>query len=780
MIAPPRPGLILVATRELRWIRRDKVALFLMIGVPLIAFAVLGLTFSSAVIRGLNTVVVDADRTPTSTFFVQSIAAASGISLRVRADDLSAAMHAIRSGSAIAAVYIPENFERDLMAGRRPQLSVFYNTQFMTPGNAASKALADALRGAIGAVALRLPRVPMTFGSLVVEQYVLTNPAFNYAQFLLRAILPMVLHVVIAIATCYSVGSEFSRRSLRAWLLCAGGSPLVALVGKLAPLFAVFLVLMAVLVPILHGAYAIPFRGDAVMTVIAACLLIAGYQGLAALLVLLVRNLALGLSLAGIIVSPAFGYAGVGFPVVGMPEFARGWGSILPLRWYMQVLFDQAARGAPVSSSATPFAILSALAILYGGLAWMRLTALTGGEGRAATAEPPAATSLAGTRGGLAGVVVGEIRRIFADRGVMGLMFMAPILYGIFYPQPYLGQTLRHLPIAIVDNDRTELSRQIIMTLDADEAIRVAERADTLAEAQQDLFGRRVFAILQVPAGTTRDLLKGDTARLPAYVDSAYFLIFSRSLQGISEAVATVAASRITHDARQGGIGDSLIAAKSPARVLPVPLFNPTGGYASYVVPAAFVLILQQTLLMGAAMMGGVAFESGGRAAQLARGSGIAVVGQGLAHLIIYFPALLLYLVILPRIYGFSTLGRLPDLLLFATTFILATSFFGQAAGTCFKRRETAVVLFIATSLPQFFLVGLSWPVEAIPPVMRSIGRVFPSESAIDGMVRINQMGASLVEISSDWLALLGLLSTYFLLAVAGTYIRRRRIAHAA
>ncbi len=756
MIAPPRPGFVLVATRELRWIFRDKIALFLMVGVPLIAFAVLGLTFSSAVIRGLNTVVVDADKTPTSMALVQAIEAAPGISLSARENDLSAAMHAIRSGGAIAAVYIPANFERDMMAGRRPQVSVFYNTQFMTPGNSANRALTDALGGAIGAVALRLPRVPLTIGSLVVEQYVLTNPAFNYAQFLLRAVLPMVLHVVIAIATCYSVGSEFSRRSLAAWLRCAGGSPLVALGGKLAPLFAIFIVMMAVLVLIVHGAYAIPFRGDAVMLAVAACLVIAAYQGLAALLVLLVGNLALGLSLTGIVVSPAFGYAGVGFPVIAMMAFAQGWGSILPLRWYMQILFDQAARGAPVHSSAAPFAILASLTALYGGLAWLRLAALAGRVQRFGPVEEPSAPAPIGG-GGLSGVVVGEIRRIFADRGVMGLMFLAPILYGVFYPQPYLGQTLRHLPIALVDNDRT----------------------DTLAEAQQQVFARRAFAILEIPAGTTRDMLKGDTARLPAYVDAAYFLIFSRSLQGISEAVGTVAASRATHDARQGGLGKSLIAAISPASILPVPLFNPTGGYASYVVPAAFVLILQQTLLMGAAMLGGVAFEQGGRTAQLARGSAVAVVGQGLAHFIVYVPALLLFLVILPRIYGFSALGRLPDLFLFAATFVLATSFFGQAAGTWFKRRETAVVLFIATSLPQFFLVGVSWPMEAIPPVMRLIGTAFPSESAIDGMVRINQMGASLAEVSRDWFILLGLLATYFLFAVAGTHRRRRRIARA-
>jgi ABC-2 type transport system permease protein len=778
MRPPAHPGFVLVATRELRWIVRDRIALFLMVGVPLIAFAVLGLTFSSAVIRGLNTVVVDADHTPTSQIVVQAVAAAPGISLSRRADDLSAAMKAIRSGGAIAAVYVPENFERDMMEGRRPQLSLFYNTQFMTPGNSASKALNDALHGAIAAVTPRLPPLPQTTGPLVVEQYVLTNPAFNYAQFLLRAVLPMVLHVVIAISTCYALGTEFSRRGVRTWLRAAGGSPVTALAGKLAPIFVIFILLMVVLLLIIHGAYEIPFRGSEVMMVAAAFLLIAAYQGLASLLVLLVRNLALGLSLTAIMVSPAFGYAGVGFPIAGMVEFARGWGSILPLRWYMQILFDQAARGAPVADSARPFAILGGLTLLYGSLAWLRLMALARRRGRTADAEESAASAI-GSDPGVAAILTGEIRRILADRSVMGLMVLAPILYGVFYPQPYLGQILRHLPIAVVDLDRTELSRRLIMTLDGDEGVKVAVRATNIAEAQQALFRRQVFGILEIPEGTTREVLKGNPARLPAFVDSAYFLVFSRVLQGISEVSATVTADLVSHGSRQDGQGERLLAVISPATVLPVPLFNPTGGYASYVVPAAFVLILQQTLLMGAAMMGGVAYESGGRTAQLARGSVAAVLGHGLAHLIVYIPALLLFLVILPRVYGFSTLGRLPDLFLFAATFILATSFFGQAAGTWFKRRETAVVLFVATTLPQFFLVGLSWPVEAIPPVMRAIGRVFPSETAIDGLVRINQMGASLREVAHDWGALLALGLAYFLLAVLGTALRRQRLAHA-
>jgi ABC-2 type transport system permease protein len=778
MRPPPSPGFILVATRELRWILRDRVALFLMVGVPLIAFAILSLTFNSAVIRGLNTVVVDADHSPTSLEFVQSMAAAPGVTLRDRADDLTTAMHAIRSGAAIAAAYIPENFERDLAAGRRPQVSVFYNTQFMTPGNAASRALQDAVRGAITAVTPRRSEAPSTVGSLVVEQYVLTNPALNYAQFLLRAVLPTVLHVIVAISAAYAVGSEFSRRSLRVWLRCAGGNPIVALCGKLAPLFAIFIAMMGVLVAIIHGGLIIPFRGDSAMTAIAACLLIIAYLGLAAFLALLARDLPLSLSLTAITCSPAFGYAGVGFPVIAMLPFAKIWGSILPLRWYIQILFDQGARGAPVGSSAIAFAALAGLTVLYGGLACQRLASLAARLSRPTTARMRV-QSLPPASAGFAAAFVGEIRRVLADRGVMGLMVIAPIFYGLFYPQPYLGQTLRDLPLAVVDHDRTELSRQLAMTLDADASVSVAERADTLAEAQAALFDRKVFAILEIPSGTARDVLKGDDARIPAYVDSAYLLVYNRMLQGISESVSTVTASLATHDARPGGTSDSLLAAASPAAILPVPLFNPTSGYASYIVPAAFLLILQQTLLMGSAMLAGLAFEQGGTPAQAARGSALAVIAHGLAHLVIYLPTLLLYLIVLPHVYGFTTAGRLPDLFLFAATFVLATSFMGQAVGAWVKHRETAVVLFIATSLPQLFLVGVSWPVEAIPPGLRAVGLIFPSERGIDGLVRINQMGASLLEVSRDWLAVVALVLLFFLLAVSSAGVRRWRAIHA-
>ena len=297
----------------------------------------------------------------------------------------------------------------------------------------------------------------------------------------------------------------------------------------------------------------------------------------------------------------------------------------------------------------------------------------------------------------------------------------------------------------------------------------------------QRLARREVFGIVDIPKDTEKEVLKGNRARVAAYVDSAYFLLFSRMLQGITEATGTVSADLAERGARtDGSLAHAALTRASPVELVSEPLFNPTGGYASYVVPAAFILILQQTLFLGVATVGGVAFEQGGSAGRRRRAGARAILGQALAHLCLAMPGLALYLIILPRVYGFSTLGRPIELLLMAIPFVLSVSFLAQFVSLWFKRRETAVILFIAVSLPLFFQVGVSWPVEAIPDAIRSASRIFPSTSAIDGLVRLNQMGASLHDVWRDWASLWVLTAIYGLLAVAARRFFAREDAYGA
>src|SRR5262249_25294765 len=99
----------------------DRLAPILILGVRLFAFAVLTAVFSHPVIRDLGVVVVDADRSDTSRAFIEQVAASPNLDIVERAGDLASAARAIRAGDAIAAVYVPADFERDLKAGRPPE-----------------------------------------------------------------------------------------------------------------------------------------------------------------------------------------------------------------------------------------------------------------------------------------------------------------------------------------------------------------------------------------------------------------------------------------------------------------------------------------------------------------------------------------------------------------------------------------------------------------------------------------------------------------------------------
>jgi hypothetical protein len=106
----------------------------------------------------------------------------------------------------------------------------------------------------------------------------------------------------------------------------------------------------------------------------------------------------------------------------------------------------------------------------------------------------------------------------------------------------------------------------------------------------------------------------------------------------------------------------------------------------------------------------------------------------------LFLPALALYLFVLPRVYGFSALGHPLQLMALASVFVLATSFLGQAVGAWFKHPETPTLIFLGTSLPQFFLAGFSWPREAIPERVMKF-------KAKDGVFQIE---GSLIAISTD------------------------------
>ncbi len=226
-----------------------------------------------------------------------------------------------------------------------------------------------------------------------------------------------------------------------------------------------------------------------------------------------------------------------------------------------------------------------------------------------------------------------------------------------------------------------------------------------------------------------------------------------------------------------GSLAHAALVRSSPVEFVSEPLFNPTGGYAGYVVPAAFVLILQQTLLLGFASIGGAAFERAGRQSRICEPARAPSSARRSRIFASRCRASRSTWSSCRAFTAFRPSGASQDLVLLAVPFVLSVSFLAQFVGAWFRRPETAVLLFVAVSLPLFFMVGVSWPVEAIPDFVRAGSRAFPSTAAIDALVRINQMGASILEVRRDRITLWVLTLVYGLLAVAATRIANRNEA---
>src|SRR5258708_6175424 len=198
-----------------------------------------------------------------------------------------------------------------------------------------------------------------------------------------------------------------------------------------------------------------------------------------------------------------------------------------------------------------------------------------------------------------------EFRRVFALRPVFSVLVIGSAFYAVFYPQPYLNEALRNVPIALVDGDGTSASRELARRIDAPSAMAVTMVLPDVASAEREVFARKIFGILAIPKNFERDLLHGRASPIALYADASYFLLYQRIAGGVAAVAQTLGAE--IEAARLIGIGvDPALASagSDPMQLTAVALFNPEGGYATYVLPGAFILILHQILLIAVGLLG--------------------------------------------------------------------------------------------------------------------------------------------------------------------------------
>lgn len=387
-----RFGFALVFWREVGWLRRRPLLLTMTTAIPLAVMALLTLLFSQGLATRLPVAVLDLDRSDLSRSIVRTVDATPDTRVAEYVADMAEGRRLILSGGVHGLLYLPRNLERDMQAGRQPEAVFFYNAQTMTTGNLALRGV-NAAMGTVSAgirLSLRTAQgTPMEEASASVQPVPvqlapLFNPTLDYVFFLLAALLPSVLQIIVTTTAAYSVGLDVETPHRLRILRRLGGGLLPAVAGKMLPYTILFLIILGLADTVLFGLLGLPLQGSRLLLVAGAVLFVMACQLAGGLLALLLTPMASAVSIATLVTAPAFGFMGIGFPRFGMNLFSQWWSALLPGTWFLTLRIDQTIRGAPLDLSLRPLLILAAFVIVLSLLVVLRL------EGLRRRAEAPA------------------------------------------------------------------------------------------------------------------------------------------------------------------------------------------------------------------------------------------------------------------------------------------------------------------------------------------------------------------------------------------------------
>lgn len=359
-----------------------------------------------------------------------------------------------------------------------------------------------------------------------------------------------------------------------------------------------------------------------------------------------------------------------------------------------------------------------------------------------------------------------ELRKTVSDVGVLVFFIVVPLLYPLLYAYLYGRETVREVPVVAVDDCRSTTSREFLRKCDATPDLKIVSYCADMEEARNVIHNHKAYGIIQIPRELDKTLADGHQATINLYCDMSGLLYYKAMLSGCT--MVSLDMNRDIQMVRLSGMSDH----EKEVMTMPieneyVTMFNPANGFQAFLIPAVLILVLQQTLVLGVAMMAGTEHERR-RKGELILGdeysNPITVLGgKALAYLLVYGFTATYVLCVVPWLFNMPQLWQLPTLVAFIVPFLLASIFFAISISFFVRDRESCFLLFVFVSVPLIFMSGISWPTSNMPTFWKIFAQIFPSTHAVNGFARISTAGALLQDVRYESIALWIQTAVYFM-----------------
>ncbi len=319
--------------KEFIQMRRDRLTLAMMVGIPAVQLALFGFAIRTEV-RHLPTVVLDESRSSESRSLIAVIRNTGNFDIVGAVQSRAELTNLLASGTAQAAVVIPPEFQSDIKRGRTAQAQIIVDAADPMASSAAiaGASLAGAARGAEIASG-RTGRAP----PLEVRVRPWYNPAMRTEAYIVPGIIGVLLSLTLLMITSMSIVRERERGTLEQ-LIVTPLSKTSLMLGKVLPFVVVGYVQMTVVLVLGKLLFDIPIRGSLPLLYLITLGFIVANLGIGLLISTLVGTQVQAMQLGFFMMMPNILLSGFMFPRVAMPEPAQWIGAMLPLTYYLEVL----------------------------------------------------------------------------------------------------------------------------------------------------------------------------------------------------------------------------------------------------------------------------------------------------------------------------------------------------------------------------------------------------------------------------------------------------------
>jgi ABC-2 type transport system permease protein len=328
-------------------------------------------------------------------------------------------------------------------------------------------------------------------------------------------------------------------------------------------------------------------------------------------------------------------------------------------------------------------------------------------------------------------IVYRETKRIFSSPTYWFATLILPLFILSVMATMFGNGLIRELPVGIVDNDNSQLSRSMARNIESVPELHVTKIYSNIAEAQNDIKAKKIYGYMYICKDFERNIKANRKVELPFYYHFALLSVGGEVLSGFYSYLVDFATLPL-HEATQ-----KLSIDKEKANIIAMPvtadfhpLNNPSLDYIIYLSYPYFYVILQILILLTIAYCIGLEFKENSTSMWLTTAGNnriVALYGKLTPYLVIYSTISCFANVILFKLLEIPIESSILSVSLTSILFVAATISVSVFIFSIHPKLASIIGFISMFGSLGATMVGVTFPIQAMPTVVEWASYLFPA-----------------------------------------------------